>query len=272
MLIKETEWPAMVAGRKSYGKCRFNCKKMKFSHNMAKCKNLAALLLLFLVAGCLTSPNPFYQEKDIIQDSRFVGTFVSDDSGLTVTISSNQMPDKRYLVHLVEGGKMSDYRATLFKLKDSLFVDIIPISENKVLEQYKEGAPTASGLLKYISHDGKVRSSTRLHVLFRLSLSDKGIECFGAKKVNDPSNPITKDLGLKFHANGDGIVLEETTENLRSIVERYAGATWEQLFQDHGLELIRGKEEPNKSSEAISSHDVDATTSASHAGTNTTKQ
>jgi hypothetical protein len=40
-------------------------------------------------------------------------------------------------------------------------------------------------------------------VLFKLSISDKGIECFGAKKFEDPSNPFTKDSKLKFHANGD---------------------------------------------------------------------
>lgn len=252
---------------------------MKLSHKIALCRNLAPLLFVFLLAGCLTSPNPFYNENDIIQDPHFVGIFTDDDLGLTVTISSDKIPDKRYLVRLAEGGRTSDYRATLFKLKDSVFVDLIPISEGKVSEQYREGAPTASGLLQYVSHDGKVRSSTRLHVLFRLSLSDKGIECFGAKKFDDPSNPITKDPRLKFHANGDGVVLEESTVILRSIVESYAGTSWAQLFQsqsyspDAVLELIRRKEEPNKPPEPTSalSHDVDATTNASLGGTNTTK-
>lgn len=212
---------------------------MRFRYNIPLYRNLVALLFLFLVAGCLTSPNPFYQEKDIVQDSRFIGTFVSDDSGLTVTISSDVMPNKHYSVQFTEGGKTSDYRATLFRLKDSLFVDLIPTDEKKIDEQYTEGAPTASGLLRHLSHDGKVRSSTRLHVLLRLSFTDSGIECFGAKKTDDPSNPITKDSTFKLHSNGDGVVLEEPTETLRSIIERYAGANWEELFQNDSFKVTR---------------------------------
>ena len=229
---------------------------MKLLNNIAPCKNLVPLLILFLVAGCFTSPNPFYNENDIIQDQRFVGTFTDDNLvGLIVTISSNKVPDKRYLVELAEGGRASDYRATLFKLKDKVFVDLIPISEGKVSEQYHEGAATPSSLLQYVSHDGKVRSSTRLHVLFRVSLLDKGIECFCAKSMSDTSNSIAKDSGLKFHANKrnitdpDSIVLEESTEKLRSLVERHAGTNWTQLFQSQSdspeadINLIRRKKE-----------------------------
>ena len=164
---------------------------------------------------------------------------MSADDGLLVTISSDKRTDKRYVAQLAEGGKTSDYLATLFRIEDGTFVDLIPISEGKVFEQYKEGAPAASGLLQSISHDGKVRASTRLHVLLKVSLSDQKIECFGAKKVDDPSNPITKDSTIKSHSNGDAMVVTQTTESLQSVVRRYAGTNWEQLFQNNSLKLNR---------------------------------
>jgi hypothetical protein len=40
---------------------------MKFSHKIPLCRNAAPLLLLLFVAGCLMSPNPFYNESDIVQ-------------------------------------------------------------------------------------------------------------------------------------------------------------------------------------------------------------
>jgi hypothetical protein len=215
---------------------------MRFSRTTVFFGNLTALLFISFFAGCLTSSNPFYSETDIIQDARFVGEFISDDLGVTVKIPGADESTGRYLVRLAEGGGTSDYQATLFKLRDSVFVDLVPISERNVFERYQEGAPTASGLLRYISHDGPVNSSTSLHVLFRLSFSDKGIECFGAKKFEDPSNPITKDIRLKFHANGDGVVLLESTKSLQSLVESYASKNWSPLFQDGGLKLTRKKE------------------------------
>jgi hypothetical protein len=203
---------------------------IELSRKLPLCRKLVTLLLLSVGGGCLTSPNPFYEEKDIVQDRRFVGTFVEDDLGLTVTISSDGVRDKHYSLQLTEGGKTSDYRATLFKLKDSLFVDLIPTSEKETCEQYIEHIPTPSGLLRFYSHDGKAIPSTRLHFLFRLSLSDKQIECFGAKQEDDPSNPIRKDSKLKLHSNADQVVLDEPTSKLRSIVGRYAGANWGELF------------------------------------------
>jgi len=208
--------------------------------NVSLFGSLAALLLL-LVSGCLTSHNPFYLEQDIIQDQRFVGTFASDDSELKVTICDAGILDKCYYVDFDEGGKSSDYRATLFKIGDSIFVDLIPTNENAIVEQYREGAPTVSGLLRYISHDGKVSSLTRLHILFRVSLSEQKLVCFGARKSEDPLNHIAKDSGLKSHDNGDGTVLDESTARIRSLVERYSGTNWIQLFQPTGLTLTKIK-------------------------------
>ena len=69
--------------------------------------------------------------------------------------------------------------------------------------------------------------------------------------MGDPSNPILKDSGLKYHANKsesiepDDFVIDETTEKLRLIVENYAGTNWIQLFvsksenSDEVLSLMR---------------------------------
>ena len=217
----------------------FDLKIMKRAYSLKLGRYLVPAILLALLAGCLTSPNAFYNESDVVQDARFLGAFVSNDSGLKVKISGEEQSGKHYLLQLTEGGKTTDYTATLFKIKDSLFVDMIPKDENRVFERYSEGIPSASALLQQISHNGKVIASKRLHVLFRLSLSDKEIDCFGAKKAGDPSNPISKDSSIKVATNGDGLVLEAPTEALGNIVSRYAGTNWEQLFPNNGLVLTR---------------------------------
>ena len=196
-------------------------------------------ILALFITGCITSSNPFYKAEDITQNPYFIGTFESSDSGLTVTISNNINTGKHYLLCLIEGGKVSNYDATLFKINQDTFVDIMPTSEPQIMDEYKEGIPTASGLLKAISHDGKVIASNRLHVLFKLAISKEGIECFGAKKASDPSHPIKQSHNLKFHANGDGVVLEEPTEQLQAFVGQYGGTNWSNLFQTDGIKLVR---------------------------------
>ena len=83
-------------------------KTIKFSHSIKFFKNLAALLFLFLLAGCLTSPNPFYNESDIIQDPRFLGFFVDEELGLTVTISPDETSDNVCIVY--EYACVSDFK------------------------------------------------------------------------------------------------------------------------------------------------------------------
>ena len=212
---------------------------MNFTRLVTLGRILTALIAVSLLAGCLTSSNQFYDEKDIVQDSQFTGEFTSADLGLAVTVSKDGESVGRYLIRLTEGGGTSDYRATLFKLHESVFVDVMPKNERNLFENYKEGAPTASGLLKYASHDGTMSSSKNLHVVFKVSISAKGIECFGAKKFEDSSNPIKQDSKLKFHANGDNMVVDEATESLRSFISGYAGTNWSTLFQSGGLKLIR---------------------------------
>lgn len=189
-------------------------------------------LFLLLIAGCLTSENPFYEESDVIQDSRFVGTFqnLKQASDLAVTVVASK--NGKYVVHVTESMKTTDYLATLFKIKESTFVDLIPLDEPKVIDKYQEGVATASGFLEATSHDGDgehLLSSKRLHVVFRLSLLDKGIVCFFSKQSDDPSDPLTHS-GLKLR--GENPVIEEPTLVLRSFIAKYAGTNWPALFDN----------------------------------------
>ena len=219
---------------------------MKSLCRITRLGQLAAFFALFFIAGCLTSPNPFYEDSDIIQDPRFVGFFVDENCGLTATISVDKALKDHYMVSLADYGCTANYLATLFKLKNSVFVDLVPLSDEKTLKTSIEGYPSAGDLLQTVSHDVKISTSTRLHVLYRLSVSDQRIECFGAKSSDDSSNPITTHANVEFHTNGDGLVLDEPTAKVRSIAESYAGTNWEQLFEsqpnyseDSVLELVR---------------------------------
>ena len=216
---------------------------------------LSVSLITVLLVGCLTSGNPFYSDKDITSDPWFPGQYSSEGTGLMVTITTERGCG-HYLARLSEGGGTSDYQATLFRIHESLFVDLFPIEQENIATQYKEGYPTVSGLLDRYSHEwssegNDAKSTASLHLVVRVSVSKDGVVCFAARKLEDPENPIPKEKRLKFHPNGDAVVIDAPTAKLRAMLGEYAGANWERLFSAHGFDgggftLTRNRDLPNQ--------------------------
>jgi hypothetical protein len=216
---------------------------------------LSVSLITVLLVGCLTSGNPFYSDKDITSDPWFPGQYSSEGTGLMVTITTER-GGGHYLARLSEGGGTSDYQATLFRIHESLFVDLFPIEQKNIATQYKEGYPTVGGLLDRYSHEwssegNDAKSTASLHLVVRVSVSKDGVVCFAARKLEDPENPIPKDKRLRFHPNGDAVVIDAPTAGLRAMLGEYAGADWERLFSAHGFDgggftLTRNRDLPNQ--------------------------
>jgi len=85
---------------------------------------LLLLCVVLLVAGCIPSLHRFYEEKDIAFDPALVGTWAAEGDGDTWAFS--QSGEKAYdLVYTCDAAPGS-FVAVLFKLENSLFLDLYP--------------------------------------------------------------------------------------------------------------------------------------------------
>ncbi len=86
---------------------------------------IAASVVLF--GACVPSVNPYYTEKDVVFDARLVGEWQSKDSSDREQWTFEKSGDKSYKLVVVEkDGKRGEMDARLFKLKDELFLDLMP--------------------------------------------------------------------------------------------------------------------------------------------------
>ena len=101
--------------------------KLESVFNM-KTKNLVGIGVSMLLFGaCIPSVQPFYTEKDVVYDARLVGEWQSKDESDRETWKFEKSDEKGYkLVVVDKGGKKGEMNARLFKLKDELFLDLIP--------------------------------------------------------------------------------------------------------------------------------------------------
>ena len=92
-----------------------------------KTKNLFALAgLALLLTACIPSVNPFYTDKDIVFDPRLLGEWKTPDAK-EESWRFEDAGNKKYKFTITESnGKHGEFDARLFKLKDSLFLDIQP--------------------------------------------------------------------------------------------------------------------------------------------------
>ncbi len=82
-----------------------------------------------LFAACVPSVNPFYTDKDIAFEPRLVGSWGStdEDDGAECWEFVEAEPGRDYRLTVTDDdGKQGRFEATLFKLRDQRFLDLIP--------------------------------------------------------------------------------------------------------------------------------------------------
>ncbi len=93
-----------------------------------KTRNLVAVAGCLLFGACVPSVNPFYTENDLVFEPRLVGEWQSKDASDRETWKFEKAgDDKAYkLVVTQKDGKHGELAAHLFKIKNDLFLDIMP--------------------------------------------------------------------------------------------------------------------------------------------------
>lgn len=93
-----------------------------------KTRNLISLAATtLLVSACIPSLNPFYTAKDVVFDTHLVGIWQTKNAGEDQRWKFEQGKDNSYQLKITEkDGKEGKFTAHLFKLKQELFLDLIP--------------------------------------------------------------------------------------------------------------------------------------------------
>lgn len=93
----------------------------------------AGLGLAMLVGGCVVlSVYPYYTEKDLTFDPALVGVWVGTDSNkdASETWTFEKAGDDAYKFSMVSAHETNLFSAHLFKLKDHLFFDFLPLEKH----------------------------------------------------------------------------------------------------------------------------------------------
>jgi hypothetical protein len=99
---------------------------------------LIALVLFFLVTGCIPSINPIFEEKDLITDPALVGTWSTSESEDAETWTFETTDTKAYRLTIRQGEESSLMIANLVAVGEHRFLDLSPASE--AIESTKLGA------------------------------------------------------------------------------------------------------------------------------------
>jgi len=100
-------------------------------------------IICLMLSGCfIKSLYPFYTKKDIVFDTKIIGTWLDNDSSMwkiKQQIKWPIAPDSSYQVEIIEkDGSIASFNAHLFQLSNQLYLDFYPngkIVSNDLVEE-----------------------------------------------------------------------------------------------------------------------------------------
>jgi hypothetical protein len=123
--------------------------------------------------GCFTREEPFYEESQIVQDSRLPGAYENvmmgppeqkDEASWSITPSNDE--GGKYEVLVREHDVRVELLATLFRVGTNLFLDLYPLTDSGV--SIPGDVPTVSQVLRGAMYEP-------LHVVWKVELSGDAI-------------------------------------------------------------------------------------------------
>ncbi|MBE0545691.1 MAG: hypothetical protein IH623_30535 [Verrucomicrobia bacterium] len=172
-------------------------------------------LAVGLLSACIPSVNPFYSDKDVVHDPRLIGEWQpQEDSKDTETWKFEPAEAKAYKLTVTEEeGRQGEFTAHLFKLKQQLFLDLIPTE------------------CKYATNEASLVAASMIpgHLLVRVTQIEPELKLalfdFDWLEKHLKANPKT----LAHRAAGDTLVLTASTRDLQRFVLKHLGE--DELFE-----------------------------------------
>jgi hypothetical protein len=98
--------------------------------DMRKTFIIAIAIVAMCIQGCIVkSVHPFFKEQDVVYRKDFEGTWLDKDSNLW-RIHRNPFKQNSYELHCSKNGREAALLAHLFSLNGSLYLDVMPVSDN----------------------------------------------------------------------------------------------------------------------------------------------
>lgn len=184
-------------------------------------------------AGCLTSPNAFYETRDIIQDPQFAGTYVDSQEHVMWTIAASATQTGRYDVTLRDHEATGRFLATLFKLGPGTYVDLVAVEQ---LSVHRDDTP--SGEIPTVSQTMKLLLGAGQHAAFRVAVAARGLTCsYSAPDVFDRL-PKLQFGPEAIKRQPYWVVVSQPTSVLRNLLLQH-GAGKELFSEDKFLERAK---------------------------------
>ncbi len=202
-------------------KRRLNC----YISKIMKKLNLIAFIgaAAILLAACIPSVNPFYEDKDVVFDQHLIGEW--QEKGVTnqpEVWSFEQSSNKAYNLTVTEEGKTGKFSAHLFKLKQEQFLDLIPTDCNYANDQ--------AGMVAFSMFPG--------HLLMRVGQIEPELKLapcdYDWLEKFLQKNP----KALSHHLEPERILLTADSGDLQKFVLKHLGTN--ELFKEYG-EMVRKK-------------------------------
>jgi hypothetical protein len=136
-----------------------------------------SILVLFalgciFVSGCFTCVAPFYEDDQIIQDSRIEGvhrnlgvTGHPDDTEWRINPSAEFKG--KYNMEVREGAESAILLGTLFRLDKTLFLDLYPMKDSTD-DAHHSGAPSVMEMIRSIMYEPR-------HVVWKVEITNYGL-------------------------------------------------------------------------------------------------
>ncbi len=176
-----------------------------------------ALAAVLGLAGCLVSPNPFYDNGDIVTDENLVGTYVDRQEDVYWKAMPSPAQARRYEVLFADHGAISHFLGTLFKIGNGTYLDLKAIGAVAV---YTGPVPSTSMPSMSQRIDQLLGDGTQ-HLVVRIAAS-KGDATYWMAAPDIFKRLPKEELGPHPPTTvGGRASLDRPTKDLRALLRNY---------------------------------------------------
>ncbi len=175
-----------------------------------------ALAAILGLAGCLVSPNPFYDNGDVVTDENLVGTYVDQQEDVYWKAIPSPAQAGRYEVLLADHGAISHFLGTLFKIGNGTYLDLKAIGAVVV----NTGPVTSTSMPSMSQRIDQLLGDGTQHLVVRIATS-QGDATYWMAAPDILKRLPKEELGAHPPAIGSRASLDRPTKDLRALLRKY---------------------------------------------------